>query len=321
MRRLFIMLGAVALITLGFGCSSSDTSSPVSAGVKTSVPISGNTTTTPGTPKTSIATPTTSADGIFSSGRKLTDDTLSLAKANKDSAYSKVESRGGEFVSLDEGKNYGVWWQPEGFDPKTDVVVVSLGGHAGWATKDFDVWYPHISTRGYGFFTLQWWLGRSLENDGYYEPEEMYAMIAQALQEKGITPGNVIFQGYSMGSARSYGITALDLAGSHYFGLTIANSGVWEDGYPLNADILSGKYGAKPFTGTHWILYCAINDEEHKDWNKCEKMDKTQTKLEGFGGSVELYIKDSIGSHGSFMVNAANVTQALDVADTFVTGQ
>lgn len=311
---------AGALVTLGFGCSG-DATSPARTTPAPRTSASNGPAAVSGSSSVPSSGSASSVDGVFSSGRKLTDDTLSLAKTNKDSAYSKVESRGGEFVSLDGGNNYGVWWQPEGFNPKTDVVLVSLGGHAGWATKDFDVWYPHISSRGYGFFTLQWWMGRSLENEGYYEPEEMYAMIAQVLAQKGITPGNVIFQGYSMGSARSYGITALDLAGSHYFGLTIANSGVWEDDYPINAEILSGKFGTKPFTGTHWILYCAVNDEEHKDWNKCEAMNETQTKLESLGGSVELYIKDSVGSHGSFMVNAANATQALDVADTFVTGQ
>ncbi len=254
----------------------------------------------------------------FSSGKKLTDSTQSLAKADPKSSYDFVEQNGGTFVSLDNGNTYGVWWQPEDFDIQNDTVLVSLGGHAGWATRDFNVWYPHIAERGYGFFTLQWWLGRSLENSGYYEPEEMYAMIRQVLLEKGVPPGHVIFQGYSMGSARSYGITALDSVGGKYFAVTISNSGVWEDGYPMNADILSGTYGASPFAGIDWILYCAVNDEEHTDWNGCEKMDQTKVKIESFGGKVDLYIKDENGSHGSFMVNPENARKALDVADSIL---
>lgn len=251
----------------------------------------------------------------FVSGKKLTDTTLNLAKADPKSSYDFVTENNGEFVNLDAGNTYGVWWQPTDFHPATDTVLVSLGGHGGWATRDFNVWYPHISERGYGFFTLQWWLGRSLENEGYYEPEEMYAMIRQVLAEKGIPPGHVIFQGYSMGSARSYGITALDSVGGKYFALTISNSGVWEDNYPINAEIAAGKYGAQPFAGLDWILYCAVHDEEHPDWNACEKMDTTQTNIEKYGGKVDLYIKDEVGTHGSFMVNADNARRALDVAD------
>lgn len=254
----------------------------------------------------------------FISGRTIADSTLNLAKADPKSSYNAVAKNNGTIINLDEERNYGVWWQPDDFDPATDTVLVSLGGHGGWATRDFSIWYPHISERGYGFFTLQYWLGKSLEKDGYYEPEEMYAMIRQVLVEKGIPEGHVIFQGYSLASARSYGITALDSVGGKYFAVTISNSGVWEDNYPINADILSGKFGPQPFTGIDWILYCAVNDEEHLDWNGCEKMDQTQTKIEKYGGKVDLYIKDEVGTHGSFMVNSENVRKALDVADSIL---
>jgi hypothetical protein len=206
-----------------------------------------------GEPEESVPISESSSSMTFHSNRLLIDDALSLAKLDDASEYDRVEARGGEFVSLDDGNTYGVWWEPEGFDAEHDVVLVSLGGHGGWATKDFDVWYPEISDRGYAFFSLQWWLGRSLENNGYYEPEEMYAMIRQVLIEKGVTPGNVVFNTYSMSSARSYAITALDRVSEDFFALTISNSGVWEDSYPPNENIVNGTYGPLPFEGHPWI--------------------------------------------------------------------
>lgn len=274
-----------------------------------------------GTDTISSSTPTVSVQGnTFHSGRKLSEDTVSLAKADSTSAYSAVESRGGSFISLDDGNTYGVWWQPTGFDVNTDTVVVSLGGHAGWATKDFDVWYPEISSRHYAFFSLQWWLGKSLETNGYYEPTEMYDMIRQVLVQKGVPAGHVIFQAYSMASARSYIITALDRGAGHYFGVTIANSGVWESDYTPNAPMIDGAFGNQPLEGTRFILYCAVHDEEHPDWNSCQAMDETESVIMTYGGTIDLYIKDQTGSHGSFMVNRENVRAALDVADGIISG-
>lgn len=256
----------------------------------------------------------------FHSGRFLEEDTLTLAKADPKSAYTSVEAHGASMIDLDDGNTYGVWWEPEGFDPAHDVVLVSLGGHAGWATKDFDVWYPEIVDRGYAFFSLQYWLGRTNVSSGYYEPEEMYAMIRQVLIEKGVTPGHVIFQGYSMGSARSYGITALDHVNDQFFALTISNAGVWEDDYPINAKIMSGDFGETPFAGIHWMLYAVADDQEHPEWNGYEAMNETKEKIDQYGGTVDLYIQDDDGSHGSFMIDRSNVRQALDVADTIVMG-
>ena len=315
-NRIVLFLGVVAMIICAvvaaywFG-SGNVGESPAAAVPSEIVSEQTSASPVPSVPSTKV-TP-------FVSGRILGDTTLAHALLDDpDESYESVVQNGGTIVSLDNANTFGVWWQPEGFNPATDTVLVSLGGHGGWATRDFSIWYPHISERGYGFFSLQYWFGESLESSGYYEPEEMYAMIRQVLAQKGIPPGNVIFQGYSMGSARSYGITALDSVGGKYFAVTISNSGVWEDNYPINADIRSGKYGAQPFAGMHWVLYCAVNDEEHLDWNKCEKMNTTQTTIEKYGGEVDLYIKDELGGHGSFMMNPENARRALDAADTIL---
>lgn len=258
------------------------------------------------------------ADSPADSGLRIpADDVLSLAKTAEEASYQQALDAGAEIIPVDDGRSFVVWWQPEGFDPATDTTVVSLGGHAGWATRDFVVWKDILNERGYGFLSVQWWFGRSLEPAGYYKPNMIYGLIRDALREKGVAPGNAIFQAYSMGSANSYAVTAFDRwEGDGFFAVTIANSGVYESDFPPNAKIPT--YDDLPFDGTNWIFYCAVNDEEHPDWNKCEAMDETRSWVESLGGTTGLYLKDEDGGHGSFMIDTPNVSQALDVAESMV---
>ncbi len=246
-------------------------------------------------------------------------DVQELARTDKESgaeAYTFAENHDAEIIPVDNGMSYAVWWQPEGFDVTQDTVVVALHGHGSWAVKDFEIWHPRLVERKVAYLGLQWWFGRSLENVGYYEPDRIYALIAEELASKGVPPGHVIFEGFSMGSARSYGVALYDkLCGDNYFGVNIANSGQWEDDYPLYEEILTGDYGEDLFEGTHWILFCGAEDENELskyEVHVCDGMTKTQERLEALGGTVDLFIKDPIGDHGSFMINKDNVNEALD---------
>jgi hypothetical protein len=250
-------------------------------------------------------------------------DVQNLAKTDKEdgNAYTFAEDNGAQIIPVDNGMSFAVWWQPEGFDITKDTVVVSLHGHGSWATQDFKVWYPRLTERKVAYLGLQWWFGRSLENEGYYEPDQIYRLIAEELKAKGVPVGHVIFEGFSMGGARSYGVNLYDhLCGDNYFGVNIANSGPWENDYPLYAKILSGIYGEKPFEDTRWILFCGETDvNEHPSTpelaNVCTGMTATQTTLTSLGATVDLFIKDPTGDHGSFMINADNVNEAMDEAE------
>lgn len=250
-------------------------------------------------------------------------DVQALAQTDKTDgeAYTFAQNNGAEIIPVDNGVSFAVWWQPEGFDITKDTVVVSLHGHGSWATRDFEVWYPELSQRKVAYLGLQWWFGRSLEDEGYYNPDRIYSLISQELAAKGVPPGNVIFEGFSMGGARSYGVSLYDqLCGDKYFGVNIANSGPWENDYPLYAQILSGTYGDKPFDDTRWILFCGEKDiNEHPSTpelaNVCTGMTATQTTLTSLGATVDLFIKDPTGDHGSFMRNADNFNQGMDEAE------
>lgn len=249
-------------------------------------------------------------------------DVQSLAEKNSAESYAFVEKNGAEIIPVDDGKSFAVWWQPDGFDSANDTVLLSLHGHGEFATKDFEVWYPTVKERGYAFVGIQWWFGRSLESNGYYDESQMYDIIQSVLESKGIPAKHVIFQGFSMGGARSYGVTMRDhLCGSGYFAVSIANSGPWEDDYPLYKKVLDGEYGEKPLDSTHWVLFCGGKDINENPSNSalsnvCDGMQATQTRLEQFGAIVDLFIKDQSGDHGSFMKNSENTKKALDVAET-----
>jgi hypothetical protein len=189
--------------------------------------------------------------------------------------------------------------------------------------RDFSVWYDELQKNQYAYLGVQWWFGRSLEKNGYYDDASIHAIIQDQLHSKGITPGNVIFEGFSMGGARSYAVTLYDsLCGDHFFGASIANSGPWEDDYPLYSDILSGTYGTTPFSDTQWILFCGDKDENEKArsgvTHVCDGMQHTKDVLTQYGATVNDLLIDPDGDHGSFMLNTVNVEKALQEASTIL---
>lgn len=242
-----------------------------------------------------------------------------MARAANPEAYDYAMKNKVEVISTDDARTFLLWWQPLGFDFKNDTVIVSLGGTGGWATKDFEVWHSRIKDRGYAILNVQWWYGRSQEMHGYARPREIYEWVTAELERRAIPRGHVIFQGFSRGSANSYAVTFQDRKQkTPYFALTIANSGALEPDYPPNKVFLQGEYGAKPFAGSRWILYCSENDEEHPD--SCAKTDATKSLLEAHGGKVDELIRDSAGGHGGFM-NPRVLDPALDAADRIVSEQ
>lgn len=243
---------------------------------------------------------------------------LSLAREWPDSAYAYAEKNGAQIEETSDGISFTAWWHPENFDPKTGIVLVSLPGHQGWATRDFSVWHKKkiLQQRGYAYLGIQWWYGRSTESVGYAKPDSMYRWIVEGLERHGIPKGHVIFTGFSRGGANVYPVTARDhSSGNDYFAVTIANAGAMEANYPPVREMFEGRYGKKPLAGTKWLLYCSLNDEQRE--RACEKMAQTKQWLEDFGAEVPLFIQDSVGQHGGFMAPSMH-NQFLDLAEEIV---
>lgn len=241
---------------------------------------------------------------------------LELSEQEQPEAVRFAEGLGAKTLPFRDGRSFGLWWEPEGFDPARDTVFVSLHGHGGWAARDFQVWHPHLKDRGYAFLAIQWWYGRSMESVGYAKPRDIYDWIVEVLKDKGVPPGHVIFEGFSMGSANSYAVTFIDRRQeTPYFAVTISSAGEMEADFPPNRGFLDERDGPSPFLGAHWILYCSEKDRSRPQ--SCEKMQWTKEQLEQRGATVDKFIRDPGGSHGGFMAPEV-CGPALDLADRLV---
>jgi len=234
---------------------------------------------------------------------------LAQAQRADPARYQYVLDVGAQIRATSDNRSFSVWWQPASAAPK--AVIVSLHGHDAFATTDMALWQPYARQRGYAVLTLQWWFGAGESIDDYYKPQEMYPIIAALLAQKGVKPGSVLFAGYSRGAANTYSVAALDIySGNRYFGTTLSISGGAISDYPPNQQIAAGAYGAKPFAGMRWIMYCGERDP-NPTMDGCPAMTAARTWVTALGATITLFIDDPAGDHGGFMTNPANVNAAL----------
>jgi hypothetical protein len=217
------------------------------------------------------------------------------------------------------GETFYSYWVPPDFDPSVNGFVVVLGGHDTFASTSFAVWREHITARKYGFVGIQWWFGTGEATSDYLTPDAIYRAFAEALDLHGVSGRRVLFEGFSRGAANAYAVTALDRASpSPHFLMTIANSGAAATGYPPNQAIDAGAFGAMPFSGTDWVLYCGEQDPKPME-SGCVGMSKTKTWLEAKGATIDLFIQDPLGDHGGFNLVPGNADKALDAYEALWT--
>ena len=228
--------------------------------------------------------------------------------------YQFAAAQGARFSLTPDGRSFYILWLPPGADADNPPpLIATLHGHASWAFDEFFLWQPYAAQHGYGLLALQWWFGGGEAASDYYQPQEIYRLLAAGLAAQNAQPQRVLLHGFSRAATNVYAITALDRAsGNNYFGLTIANAGGAAEDFPANVEILSGQFGPQPFAGTHWVLYCGQNDP-NPDRDGCPAMERTRNWLTRFGGAVDLLIKDSRGGHSGFHQTPTNVERALDV--------
>jgi hypothetical protein len=197
-------------------------------------------------------------------------------------------------------------------------MIVTLHGSSSWAFDEFFLWQSYAAERGYGILALQWWLGSGEQTSGYYTPDRMYTIIENALRGMGVQPGKSLVHGFSRGSSNIYAVTALDRhAQNDFFALTVANAGGASVDYPPNVAISSGAYGATPFAGTHWALFCGGSDP-NPDQSGCPAMSRTRDWIIQYGGTVDLFIQDASAGHGGFHTTPAHVNAALDAFERLI---
>jgi len=234
---------------------------------------------------------------------------LNQAQAANPTRYQFALNNNAEIRNTSDGKAFTIWWQPAATTPAG--IIVTLHGHGSYATDEFYLWQSYAQNKGYAILALQWWFGGGETVADYYLPQEMYPIIASLLKEKGVKPGAVLLHGYSRGAANSYAVTALDAAsGYRFITMTLSNAGGAAADFPPNQQIAAGTYGARPFTGIQWIMYCGANDPDPAI-NGCPAMNAAKNWVTGYGATFKLLIEDANGGHGGFMTNSTNVNTAL----------
>ena len=74
----------------------------------------------------------------------------------------------------------------------------------------------------------------------------------------------------------------------------------------------TGTFGAKPFTGIQWVMYCGEKDPD-PDKSGCPGMNAAKDWVSKYGATIKLFIDDPLGDHGGFMTNPVNVNAAMAV--------
>lgn len=235
--------------------------------------------------------------------------TLEAVRRLEPSAYEAALSRASIEETADR-RSFVVWHAPKAFDPARGITLVTLHGRGGLATTDFEAWEKEIKRRGWAHMSVQWWYGRSADRQGFAQPDVIYRWVAEALERHGVPAGRAILQGFSMGGAASFPITALDrLRRPSYFAASISNAGPIETEFPFDKTFLDPP---DAFAGSHWILYCGLRDEVVD--RCCERMVDSADAVRQRGGAVDLLMRDPDGKHSSFM-RAKNLDRALDAAE------
>lgn len=236
---------------------------------------------------------------------------LAQAQAADPTRYAAVVALKTEVRATTDNLAFSMWWQPAGWQPGGGVIV-PLHGHAGWATDGISLWQPYAQQRGYAILSLQWWFGQGEASTDYYRPDQIYPLLDSLLLAKGVKPGTVFFNGFSRGSANSYAVAAWDAAstGRRWFALVLSNAGGVVTDYPPNRQIEQGQFGAAPFHGLRWAMYCGGKDPEPQR-DGCPAMGAARDWVIRLGADMRLFIEDPQGDHGGFMLDSANVETAL----------
>lgn len=308
MKRIFLPLAFLALLAVSCAPTAPQTAPAVNKAA-TDIPAA-QTVAPPTLPAPIVSTPTAASEANTVASLPL----LQQAQTASPERYQYAVDQGAQILPTTDGKSFYVLWLPEGSElSNPPPMIVTLHGHDSWAFDEFFLWHSYAAERGYGIIALQWWFGGGETNSDYYQPREIYNVFDTALREQKIKAGTVLFHGFSRGSANSYGVTALDRdSKNNYFALTISNSGKAESDFPINGEIAQGKFGAKPFANTHWVMVCGMKDP-FPDLTGCPAMRETRDWVNQYGGTVDLLIEDPNGDHGAFHRNPDNVNAALDI--------
>lgn len=255
---------------------------------------------------TGTGTGTTTSTSTTIDVTTLTETTTdSLGSYTHDSSsYNTMMSAGAKIVNVSQLNTWFLIWVPSDYSSqavrRVMIAAHGTGGTAYAESKDELSW---AQANHYAVLAPQWWMSAT---DSYLDPAAVYQVIDTGMRyliwKYGAQQGKAAYEGFSRGSSISYEVTYWDKAnGANYIAFTISHSG----GMPANqltpffTRVTQGAYGATPFSGTHFYMYCGMMDEE---WGTqmCQNMNDARTLIEPRGATIERFIQDAMGGHGGY---------------------
>jgi len=218
--------------------------------------------------------------------------------------YRKMMDAGARVVNLESLNTFFLIWVPQGYSEMEDRrVMVVMHGSARTAYDEAETELEKAQEHGYAIVAVQWWgarPSRHLKAAGVHEVIDIALRYTEF--KYGSELDKVALEGYSRGSIISYEVTFWDrYEGTDYFALTISNQGGLTN--YINTGFLdklqSGEYGAEPFEGARFFMYCGMEDEAF-GIEVCYRMQETKDIIEGYGATVERFIQDPEGLHTGY---------------------
>ncbi|MBN2282638.1 MAG: hypothetical protein JXO48_01995 [Deltaproteobacteria bacterium] len=235
------------------------------------------------------------------------------------SSYEKVRALGGRVVTVAGGPPFFVHWIPEGFE-KTEKkrLLVVLHGTGGNAYRHLLNFTDVASRKGFAIASIQWgWPARqpSAKKKEYTylsNSADTYRIVAGAVQylsaHYGVDTSLTAWLGFSRSATQCASFAFHDKeSGNNYIRLFIAASGGVSPNLPAVRLLLSGRYGEKPLSGTHFYLWGGL-----RDTTRGENMMRSRDLIEKLGGTVDI-LRIGPEGHGGFNHRKEYQIEAVDL--------
>ncbi|MBD3237823.1 MAG: hypothetical protein GF330_14060 [Candidatus Eisenbacteria bacterium] len=231
------------------------------------------------------------------------------------SSYGALMDAGARVVNLTEAGTFFLIWVPQDYAELPERrVMIAMHGTAGTAYAEAGAELALAQEHQYAILAIQWWLAQP---EAYLEPPAVLGIIDLGLRYLeyyyGAEPRRSAYEGFSRGSAIGYEVTFWDRQlGTNYLALTIGHSGgvPLEGGRPFFDDLAAGVYGDSAFAGTHFFLYCGLQDEVWGE-QQCAHMRNARDIVRAQGATIDSFIQDPHGSHNGYHADPENHEAAV----------
>lgn len=192
-------------------------------------------------------------------------------------------------------------------------IFVTLHGSHGLAEAEMKDWYQYAEKRGFAIISIQWFLG----NEYYMPPDMVYKAVVSRIEQlrkmyPALRRNSNMVHGFSRGATYMPAMALYDAkVGNNYFSMFLINAGVWpKNNPPRYMQPLFNSNDRNLYAGKHFCAYYGDRDESAN----LPKYDGLEMKkvIEQHGGTYDLFLTESLGTHRGLLKNSSLVEQVLN---------